>query len=147
MVDEVKKAHDTDALGRIIRQKYPKHKIYIYPDASGANRSTNATRTDIQILESYGMSNQSPKSNPVIRDRVSAVQTLMENGKGITRLSISMGCPELIRCLELQAYTEKGVPDKDGGYDHMNDALGYLVWREFNPLYADAGRGTGIRLY
>jgi hypothetical protein len=29
----------------------------------------------------------------------------------------------------------------------MNDAAGYLVWREFNPLHANAGRGTGIRLY
>jgi len=147
VVDEIKKAHDTDALGQTIRQRYPNHKIYIYPDASGGNRSTNATRTDIQILESYGMSNQSPKSNPDIRDRVSAVQTLLENGKGATRLSIDAGCTELIRCLELQAYTDKGVPDKDGGYDHMNDALGYLVWREFNPLHARAGRGTGIRLY
>jgi PBSX family phage terminase large subunit len=147
VVDEIKKAHDTDALGQTIRQRYPSHKIYIYPDASGGNRSTNATRTDIQILESYGMSNQSPKSNPDIRDRVSAVQALLENGKGATRLSIDAGCTELIRCLELQAYTDKGVPDKDGGYDHMNDALGYLVWREFNPLHARAGRGTGVRIY
>jgi hypothetical protein len=29
----------------------------------------------------------------------------------------------------------------------MNDALGYLIWREFNPLHAGAGRGTGIRVY
>jgi hypothetical protein len=53
----------------------------------------------------------------------------------------------LIECLELQCYTDKGDPDKDAGHDHMNDALGYLVWREFNPLHAGAGRSTGIRLY
>jgi len=29
----------------------------------------------------------------------------------------------------------------------MNDALGYIVWREFNPLHAGAGRSTGVRLY
>jgi len=29
----------------------------------------------------------------------------------------------------------------------MNDAAGYLVWRELNPLHRRAGRGTGIRLY
>jgi hypothetical protein len=29
----------------------------------------------------------------------------------------------------------------------MNDAIGYLVWREFNPLHAGAGRGTGVRVY
>ena len=57
--------------------------VYIYPDASGGNRSTNASRT--QILESYGFSNQSPKANPPIRDRVASVQALLENGKGRVR--------------------------------------------------------------
>ena len=71
----------------------------------------------------------------------------MENGQGQIRLEIASCCRRLIECLELQSYTEKGDPDKESGYDHANDALGYLVWREFNPLYARAGRGTGIRLY
>jgi len=147
VVDEVSGAHDTDALAQKIKAHYPDHKIYVYPDASGGNRSTNATQTDIAILESYGMSNQSPKANPPVRDRVAAVQALLENGKGEVRLKIAASCVKIIECLELQSYTEKGDPDKDAGYDHMNDALGYLIWREFNPLHAGAGRGTGIRLY
>jgi len=147
VVDEVSGAHDTDALAQKIKAHYPDHKIYVYPDASGGNRSTNATQTDIAILESYGMSNQSPKANPPVRDRVAAVQALLENGKGEVRLKIAASCTKMIQCLELQSYTEKGDPDKDGGYDHMNDAVGYLIWREFNPLHAGAGRGTGIRLY
>jgi hypothetical protein len=147
VVDEISGAHDTDALAQKIKAHYPDHKIYVYPDASGGNRSTNATQTDIAILESYGMSNQSPKANPPVRDRVAAVQALLENGKGEVRLKIAASCIKTIECLELQSYTEKGDPDKDAGYDHMNDALGYLIWREFNPLHAGAGRGTGIRLY
>lgn len=147
IVDEISGAHDTDALGQELRRRYPDHQIYGYPDASGGNRSTNASRTDIQILETYKISNQSPKANPPIRDRISAVQALLENGKGQVRLQIHLGCRRLIECLELQCYTERGEPDKDAGYDHMNDALGYLIWREFNPLHAGAGRGTGIRLY
>lgn len=147
VVDEVSGAHDTDALAQKIKAHYPDHRIYVYPDASGGNRSTNATQTDIAILESYGMSNQSPKANPPVRDRVAAVQALLENGKAEVRLKIAASCVKTIECLELQSYTEKGDPDKDAGYDHMNDALGYLVWREFNPLHAGAGRGTGIRLY
>jgi PBSX family phage terminase large subunit len=147
VVDEISGAHDTDTLAQKIKANYPDHKIYVYPDASGGNRSTNATQTDIAILESYGMSNQSPKANPPVRDRVAAVQALLENGKGEVRLKIASSCVKLIECLELQSYTEKGDPDKDAGYDHMNDALGYLIWREFNPLHAGAGRGTGIRLY
>jgi len=147
VIDEVSGAHDTDALAQQIKARYPDRKIYVYPDASGGNRSTNATQTDIQILESYGMANQSPRANPPVRDRVSAVQALLENGKDQVRLQISANCKRMIECLELQCYTEKGDPDKDSGHDHMNDALGYLIWREFNPLHAGAGRSTGIRLY
>ena len=147
IIDEISGAHDTDALAAEIRRRYADRRIYIYPDASGANRSTNATQTDIAILESYGMSNQSPRANPFVRDRVAAVQALLENGKGQVRLQVAPQCKRLTECLELQCYTDKGEPDKDAGFDHMNDALGYLVWREFNPLHAGAGRSTGIRLY
>lgn len=147
VIDEISGAHDTDSLAQQIKAHYPDHRIYIYPDASGGNRSTNASQTDIQILESYGMANQSPRANPPVRDRVSAVQALLENGKGQVRLQINASCKRMIECLELQCYTEKGDPDKDSGHDHMNDALGYLVWREFNPLHMGAGRSTGIRLY
>ncbi len=147
VIDEIAGAHDTDALAQEIRRRHPQQQIYVYPDASGGSRSTNASQTDIQILESYGMSNQSPRSNPPVRDRVSAVQALLENGKGQVRLQVAQGCRRVIECLELQCYSDKGEPDKDAGFDHMNDALGYLVWREFNPLHAGAGRGTGVRIY
>ena len=146
--DEISGAHDTDELGQIIRSKFPHHRIYGYPDASGGNRSTNASRTDIQILDqSYRISNQSGASNPAVRDRVSALQALMENGKGQIRFHISPNCKKIIESLELQSYTESGEPDKEGGHDHLNDALGYLCWREFNPLHMGAGRKTGVRLY
>ena len=147
VIDEIAGAHDTDALAQEIRRRQPQQQIYVYPDASGGSRSTNASQTDIQILESYGMSNQSPRSNPPVRDRVAAVQALLENGKGQVRLQVAERCKRVIECLELQCYSDKGEPDKDAGFDHMNDALGYLVWREFNPLHAGAGRGTGVRLY
>jgi hypothetical protein len=147
VINEISGAHDTDALAQEIVRRYPRRRMYVYPDASGSNRSTNASQTDVQILESYGMSNQSPRANPPVRDRVAAVQALLENGKGQVRLQVSATCKRLIECLELQSYTDKGEPDKDAGFDHMNDALGYLVWREFNPLHASAGRGTGIRIY
>ena len=147
LIDEISGAHDTDAMAQEIQRRADGRPVYIYPDASGGNRSTNASRTDIQILESYGFSNQSPKANPPIRDRVASVQALLENGKGQVRLQVAVNCRRTIECLELQSYTEAGDPDKDAGYDHMNDALGYLVYRDFSMLHARAGRGTGIRLY
>ena len=147
LIDEISGAHDTDAMAQEIQLRADGRQVYIYPDASGGNRSTNASRTDIQILESYGFSNQSPKANPPIRDRVASVQALLENGKGQVRLQVAANCKRTIECLELQSYTEAGTPDKDAGYDHMNDALGYLVYRDFSMLHSRAGRGTGIRLY
>ena len=145
--DEVVASYDTDALAQTIKSRYPMNKIYVYPDASGGNRSTNATQTDIEILSGYGFSNQSPRSNPPVRDRVASVQALLCNGKGESRLQIHASCRKLIESMELQSYTEKGEPDKESGYDHMADALGYLVWREFNPLFARSGKATGIRIY
>jgi hypothetical protein len=147
LIDEISGAHDTDAMAQEIQRRAEGRPVYIYPDASGGNRSTNASRTDIQILESYGFSNQSPKANPPIRDRVASVQALLENGKGQVRLQVAANCKRTIECLELQSYSESGDPDKDAGYDHMNDALGYLIYRDFSMLHARAGRGTGIRLY
>ena len=145
--DEINASYDTDTLAKEIKSRYPFNKIYIYPDASGGNRSTNATKTDIQILEGYGFVNQSAASNPPIRDRVNSVQRLFEDGRGNIRLKIHSSAKKLIECLELQSYTEKGDPDKEAGYDHMVDALGYICWRLFNPLHMGAGRRTGIRLY
>ncbi len=147
LIDEISGAHDTDAMAQEIRRRFPDQRVYMYPDASGGNRSTNASRTDIQILETYGFSNQSPKANPPVRDRVASVQALLENGKGEVRLQVAANCKRTIECLELQSYTEAGDPDKDAGYDHMNDALGYLVYRDFSMLHARAGKSTGIRLY
>ncbi len=129
--DEISGSHDTDSIAQEIKARYPMNKIYVYPDASGGNRSTNASQTDIQILEGYGFSNQSPRSNPPVRDRISAVQALLCNGKGESRFQIHASCRKLIESMELQSYTEKGEPDKESGYDHMADAVGYLIWREF----------------
>ena len=103
LIDEISGAHDTDAMAQEIQRRADGRPVYIYPDASGGNRSTNASRTDIQILESYGFSNQSPKANPPIRDRVASVQALLENGKGQVRLQIAANCKRTIECLELQS--------------------------------------------
>ena len=149
VIDEVTKEKDTDSLAKEIIRRYPYNKILIYPDASGAARSTiNASKTDIAILQSYNFTNMALRSNPPIKDRVQTVQALLENSKGRVRMAIHASCRRLIECLELQSYDEKsGDPDKQNGYDHLNDALGYLCYREFNMIYSRAGNKTGIRIY
>ena len=149
IIDEISKQNDTDALAQEIRRRYSSNRILVYPDASGSARSTiNASKTDIAILQSYGFSSMALKSNPFIKDRVATVNALLQNGKGERRLAIHASCTRLIECLELQSYDEKtGDPDKQNGYDHHVDALGYLIFREFNLLYGRAGKPTGIRIY
>ena len=99
VIDEVSGSHDTDALAQEIKRRYADRRIYVYPDASGGNRSTNASQTDIQILESHGFSNQSGRSNPAVRDRVAAVQAVLENGKGQVRLQVAKNCKRTIEWL------------------------------------------------
>ena len=149
VVDEIVKQQDTDALAKEIRRRYGRNKIFVYPDASGASRSTiNASKTDIAILESYGFINMALRSNPPIKDRVQTLQAVLENSKGQIRMAIYFKATKLIECLELQSYDEKtGDPDKQNGYDHLVDALGYLCYREFNMIYGRAGQKTGIRIY
>jgi phage terminase large subunit len=149
IIDEISKQKDTDALAQELKRRYPSNKILIYPDASGSARSTiNASKTDIAILESYGFTSMALKSNPPIKDRCASVQAMLENSKGRVRLAVHARCRKLIECLELQSYDERtGDPDKQNGYDHMNDALGYLIYREFNMIYGRAGARTGIRIY
>ena len=149
IIDEISKQKDTDALAQELLRRYPSNRILVYPDASGSARSTiNASKTDLAILQSYGFGSMALKSNPFIKDRVATVNALLQNGKGERRLAIHARCARLIECLELQSYDEKtGDPDKQNGYDHMNDALGYLIYREFNLLYGRAGKPTGIRIY
>ena len=149
VIDEVTKQKDTDALAIEIKRRYGFNKILVYPDASGAARSTiNASKTDIAILQSYGFTNMALRSNPPIKDRVQTLQALLENSKGRVRLAIHASCRRLIECLELQSYDEKtGDPDKQNNYDHLNDALGYLCYREFNMIYSRAGNKTGIKIY
>jgi hypothetical protein len=128
---EIMGAHDTDDLCRKARQRFPQRPLYAYPDASGANRSTNASLSDIGILRSYGFQNRAPEANPPVRDRVNVVQALLLNAKGETRLWVSPECPRLIESLERQGYDDRGEPDKKSGYDHACDALGYPLHRLF----------------
>ena len=114
-------------------------RIKAFPDASAGNRTTNAAETDIDILEQYGFLIGSGDSNPFVRDRVQAVRAGFRNARGMSSLWIHPSCSHLIECLERQAYDPTGTPDKKEGWDHMNDALGYLVyWRQ--PVHAHPRR-------
>jgi len=119
-------AHDTMDLCNIIASKYPKKKINIYPDASGKKNTTNATRSDIQILKDAGFTIYANNTNPPVRDRINSVNALFSHNK----IEINTNeCPELTFALESQGYDDRGEPEKFKDHpsiDDYNDNFGYF---------------------
>jgi hypothetical protein len=63
-----------------------------------------------------------------VKDGVNAVNSLFCNSLGERNLMISPKCKKLIESMEKFTYKEgTSQPDKTSGYDHMADALRYLV--------------------
>lgn len=82
----------------------------------------------MSILRQAGFTVRVGNSNPVVRDRVNAVNALILNDAGERRWLINTErCPVLTTALEQQAYDERGDPDKSSGHDHAVDAAGYFL--------------------
>jgi hypothetical protein len=132
-VDEIFNVFDTPAMIAEIRVKFPDHKIYVYPDASGGSRkSVNASTSDIQLLRGAGFKVSAPEANPPVKDRILAMNTLFCNSLGVRQYLVNvLRCPNYAAGLEQQPWGENGEPDKSGGFDHGNDAAGYFIHRKF----------------
>ena len=132
-VAEITKQYDTPDMIQAIKVRFPSNPIRIYPDASSGNRKTNdASISDLSLLRNAGFSVLTNPSNPRVKDRVNCVNAMLCNGKGERRLFINYDtCPETADCLEKQAWTEKGEPDKKSGHDHLPDGLGYFICYDY----------------
>jgi PBSX family phage terminase large subunit len=125
---------DTQQIAVGLKEMYPEHfergQLVLIPDAASKQRSTAAAQeSDIGILKRAGHKVQAQQSNPLIQDRVNAMNMLIEQRK----IKVGNGCKNLIRTFEQHAYDEKGRPEKGGiGMDdlsHAGDAAGYVVYR------------------
>ena len=132
---------NTDELVQEIKARYKDKHIYVYPDPAAKQRKTSAGGvTDLAILKNAGFNLRVRNTHPLIRDRINAVNTKLKNANGVRTLFIANSCKNVLKSIERQIYKEgTTVPDKDNNYDHMNDALGYLVEylypvrRDFTP--------------
>lgn len=132
---------NTDELVEEINSRYSGKHIFVYPDPASKQRKTSAGgRTDLSILKNAGYNVRVRNAHPLIRDRINAVNTKLKNAKGLRTLFIANNCKNVIKSIERQIYKEgTSLPDKENNYDHMNDALGYLVEflypikRDFKP--------------
>jgi hypothetical protein len=140
---------NTDELVDEIRNRYPTQSVKVYPDPAGVQRKTSAGgRTDITILENAKFRVFYHRNHPAVRDRINAVNAALLSADETVSLWIDPKCRTVIECLEKQLYKEgTQIPDKDGGYDHMNDAIGYGVEylrplrREREPVAQPRGWG------
>ena len=112
-----------------LKSRYPRSKIFVYPDPAARQRKTSAGgATDLTILANAGFVVKAPNSHTQVRDRINAVNSRLCGSDGKRHLYIANQCKYTIESLERHTYKEGTVqPDKDSGYDHMNDALGYLT--------------------
>lgn len=142
VLGELTKLRDTPHVVQTLVEKFPHHRINIYPDASGqSNKTVNATESDIKILRDAGFAVHVPTRNPFVKERVMAVNGLICNALGVRTLLINPQlAPTVTECLEQQIYDTNGEPDKKDGKDHAPDALGYFVhyrWPIVRPASSD----------
>ena len=131
VVDEIViYSSNTDEMCQEIRDRYgSKAQIFIYPDPASRQRKTSAGgRTDLSILQNAGFKVKVKHKHPSVRDRINAVNSKLKDSKGNRYIFVSKSCKTMIKGLQRQVFKENtNIPDKEMGFDHMNDALGYLI--------------------
>ena len=120
---------NTDEMAKEIHQRYPNRQIIIYPDPAARQRRTSAAgKTDLSILNNSGFMTKARSAHPAVRDRINSVNSRLKTVDDRRHLFFTAKCKQGIKSLERQTYKEgTSQPNKDDGYDHMNDALGYMV--------------------
>lgn len=134
---------NTEQLAGELRRRYPDRRIIVCPDPAGKARHTNAPvgQTDFTILERAGFEVRAPNKAPAVVDRVNNAQAMFlkqatragEHDR--RRVRIHPRAKPLITALSNLTYKENtSIRDKGSGFDHVCDALDYLLWQEFNVL-------------
>ena len=121
---------NTDEMCQEIRDRYgTKIPIFIYPAPASRQRKTSAGgRTDLSILQNAGFKVKVKHKHPAVRDRINAVNSKLKDSNGNRHIFVSHSCKTIIKGLQRQTYKENtNIPDKEDGFDHMNDALGYMI--------------------
>jgi hypothetical protein len=138
VIDEVVLRNtNTVQMGRAVLERYGGHRpgIVVYGDASGSARSTTGM-SDYALLSELGLGDQRIKrGNPSVRDRINAVNAMLENTRGEVRLTHHPRCVTLKRDLECVEWSRDGGGLDKGNHDltHASDSLGYFIEYEF-PL-------------
>jgi PBSX family phage terminase large subunit len=120
----------TESAGLKIIKKYGKG-VTLIPDSTGKKQTSNASKSDIQILKNLGF-NVKALRNPFRVDRYSGANSAFTQ----MRVVIHKRCKYTIRDMESVFYKEgTDQPDTtDPNSGHIADACTYLIYRTVNPL-------------
>jgi hypothetical protein len=130
VIDEIRLfSSNTQEAVEEIKGRYPKSRIWAFPDPASKQRKTSAGGvTDLTILQNAGFVVKVPNAHTPVRDRINAVNSRLKSANADINLTFAPTVKNTIEGLERQTYKAGSTtPDKDSGYDHMNDALGYMV--------------------
>jgi len=120
---------NTDEMCAEMHRRYRGKKIFVYPDPASRQRKTSAGgRTDLSILQNAGFICKVMPRHMAVRDRINSVNAKLCSAMNQRDIYIHPKCKNLLNSIAKQTYKEGTVlPDKTQGFDHMNDALGYLI--------------------
>lgn len=130
IIDEIRMfSSNTQEMVSELRERYPGQQIVVYPDPAARQRKTSAGgQTDLSILQNAGFQVKAPLSHDAVRDGINAVNSRLRDATGVMHLLVDPKCKNLIESLERHAYKEgTSQPDKESGYDHMTDAVRYMI--------------------
>lgn len=143
-VAEIVNAYDTPQMIELIKERFPKHQIVVYPDASGDNRKSSG-KSDIELLRQAGFTVRKPSKNPFVKDRVNSMNMALKSTSGERTLFVNTNnCPALTEALEKQTY-KNGEPDKTSGFDHITEAEGYFIHGQSKAIEVRSTSAPSIR--
>jgi hypothetical protein len=128
--------------------------LLVVGDAAGrAGQRAAAGQSDYDILfgmlreKGFTYDNLTPESNPLVKDRINAVNGVCRTADGETLLRVHpTGCPKLMRDLQRVTWKEgKHVLDKskDTTLTHASDGVGYAIYK-LTPVREIKDVGTPV---
>ena len=133
LIDEIRMfSSNTDEMVSELKNRYPQlrpDRIWVYPDpASRQNKTSAGGRTDLSILQNAGFTVKCPHKHDAVRDGINSVNSRLRTADNTRYLKVDPKCKYTIESLERHSYRPgTNQPDKDTGYDHMADALRYMI--------------------